>query len=261
MEEMLKTDVDRMKEHLKKLSDAATSEDDKLAELDEMEMLVENVDNANALATIQGIPPILALFNDPSDEVKALAVWVLGTCAQNNGRFIAHLLRDEGVDAIVTLLKTSTSATVLSRVVYALSGCVRSSEAAVAKAVATNAFPELVALFAKESSDLNLKRKIAFLFSGVLLEHHAIPSLVDYLLESGLLETLGNGLKLNDPDLVEKVFEVYDAIFTASSAAVAYVKKSSLHATLKEWSQTADLPAEDKASIAKTLAHVGIALK
>lgn len=261
MDELLKSDVDRMKEHLKKLADPATSEDDKLAELDEMEMLVESVDNANALASIQGIPSILALFNDPSDEVKALAIWVIGTCAQNNGRFIAHLLRDEGVDALVTLLKTSTSATVLSRLVYALSGCVRSSEAAVAKAVTTNAFPELTTLFAKESSDLNLKRKIAFLFSGILLEHHAIPSLIDYLLESGLLETLGDSLKLNDLDLTEKVFEVYDACFTASSVAVAHVKNSGLHATLKTWAQTADLPAENKVIIAKTLALVGIALK
>ena len=261
MDELLKSDVDRLKEHLKKLGEPDLDEDSKIETLDEMEMLVESIDNANALASIQGVPQVLKLFNDESDEVKMQAVWVIGTCVQNNARFTEHLLKDGGFDALVALLDTSSSASVLSRVVYAISGAVRASQLAVAKAITINAFQKLIALFSKESSDLNLKRKIVFLFSGVLYEHHSIPNLIDFLVESQMYETFTAALKLNDWDLTEKIFEVYEASFSASPAAVNHIKNSSLHKDIAEWTKTAQVPAENKPTIAKTLSFVGIAYK
>lgn len=261
MDELTKSDVQRLKDHLKKLEDPTLSEDDKIAELDEMEMLVESIDNANALASIQGIPKVLALFQDESEDVQMQAVWVIGTSAQNNSRFIDQLLKDGGFEALVGLLESTASISVLSRVVYALSGCVRSSQAAVEKAIAAGTFPKLVALFSKESTDLNLKRKIAFLFSGVLLEHFTVSSLIEHLIESRLLEALADSLKSDDLDLTEKVFEVYEACFSASSGAVAHVKNSALHKQLQVWANKADLPADNKAIIAQTLSKVGVALK
>lgn len=268
MEELLKTDVDRIKAELKKAVDTKLDVDDRLASLDELEMLVEQIDNANALAAVNGIVPLVHLFDDPDESIQMQAVWVIGTSSHNNKKFSDIFAAQGGFDALISLLEKSKSLTVLSRIIYALSGLIMASPTALQKALEKNVFQLILSLYSSDTADLNLKRKIAFFLGGLIFEHSKSETLMSALLQMNLIETIvapvvsnANVEVATDSDLIEKVFEVLENCFNASPEAVERAKgNEAFSSSLKSWAQKADVPAENKTSISKTLQRIGIAM-
>jgi hypothetical protein len=257
---MLKTDAQRMKEAIAKAINVELDEEIRENALDELEMYVESIDNANDLATIQGIPPMLSLLNDASATIQLHAAWVLGTSSQSNARFSEALFKAGGLEALLTALRQTTNVSVLSRIVYALSSAIRASQSAVEAAVAQNAFESLVQLF-KTCDDLNIKRKLAFFFGGIIFEQPHVEQLISRLLALNLLETFTETLKIDDLDLREKIFESLDAFFSHSPAAVERVTQTSLKMELQTWISQSSLEPENKQQFAKILTKVGVSPK
>mgnify|MGYP001116198255 CR=1 FL=1 len=257
MDQLLKSDVQRMKDMIAEATNTELEEEDRELALDELEMLVESIDNANDFATIKGIAPIMGLFNDASPVVQLNAAWVLGTCAQNNERFTKAFLEEKGLDELVGLMRRSTHSGVLGKVTYAISGCVRASTDATTKALELNAFETMIQLLAS-TTDVQLKRKLAFLFGGILFEQHTHGDILQHLQDKKVYETLIGALQVDDHDLQDKIFEALDAAFSSSPAAVAYIKQGPLATQLTSWAKATKLTAEQKASYSKTLARAGL---
>ncbi|KAL9714949.1 hsp70 nucleotide exchange factor fes1 [Leucoagaricus gongylophorus] len=81
-----KSDAEQMKEDVDVGSDRSKSEDERVAALDHLEMLVEQIDNANDLEKLGLWPALISLLDSPesSTEIKVLVLWVIGTAIQNN---------------------------------------------------------------------------------------------------------------------------------------------------------------------------------
>lgn len=59
----------------------------KLVALDELEMLVESIDNANDLQPLKLWPELLnILLASKEPEIRVNVAWVMGTAVQNNDR-------------------------------------------------------------------------------------------------------------------------------------------------------------------------------
>ncbi|KAE8224225.1 hypothetical protein CF319_g2845 [Tilletia indica] len=136
--------------------------DDRVVALDNFEMLIESLDNANLLLPLKLWDPLFSLLHSPSvstskegkeqeeltaeqsEEIQAAAAWIIGTAVQNNPKCQTELLTwgtgidnrgkvggERPVTTLLRLLLTSGSAQVRSKSAYAISALLKHYPAAV----------------------------------------------------------------------------------------------------------------------------------
>jgi len=164
-----KPDAQLMKEALEVALDVSKDEDKRIAAMDELEMLVESIDNANDLQKLRMWEPLHGLVGLPAttDGLRLQTLWVLGTALQNNpAAQLAYLSLDPIPTILACLSPSSNSAGTRSKAMYALSGLLKHNAAAVKK------FTELqgwnILRNSLEDSDITLRRKTAFLLNTLL---------------------------------------------------------------------------------------------
>ncbi|KAG9311116.1 nucleotide exchange factors-like protein [Chiua virens] len=165
-----KPDSQLMKEALDVALDVSRVEDQRIAAMDDLEMLVENIDNANNLQKLKMWEPIHDLFSLPStsDGLKLQTLWVLGTALQNNPAAQLSYLSLDPIPAIIACLSpSSNSAGTRSKAMYALSGLLKHNTAAVDKFTDVQGWNAL--RNSLEDSDITLRRKTAFLINTLLI--------------------------------------------------------------------------------------------
>ncbi|KAH9064370.1 nucleotide exchange factors-like protein [Lactarius vividus] len=162
-------DSELMKEALAKAQDTSLDEDARLTALDDLEMLVENIDNANDLGTLGMWGPLQGLLGSPSDDVRVQALWVIGTAVQNNPSAQRAYLALEPFPTLVDLLSPSSRAPaqLRSKAIYALSGLLKHHAAALASFGVAGGWAALRG--ALSDSDIGVRRKTAFLLNTLLL--------------------------------------------------------------------------------------------
>ncbi|KAG2117160.1 armadillo-type protein [Suillus discolor] len=165
-----KPDAQLMKEALTVGLDERQAEDDRLQALDDLEMLVQNIDNANDLAKLGIWQPLhnLLLASTTSDALRMQTLWIIGTALQNNP---AAQLAYFDLDPLPALLKSlspsSNSAETRSRALYALSGLLKLNAAAVQKMSVVEGWSAL--RMCLEDSEIRVRRKTTFLLNTLLL--------------------------------------------------------------------------------------------
>ncbi|GAA5936029.1 Hsp70 nucleotide exchange factor FES1 [Sporobolomyces koalae] len=115
-----------------KPDDQVTAED-KYRAWEDLEMLVQDLDNANDLKSIGGWQPIVKhLSSSEDDEVVMNACWVCGTAVQNNPKSLETFLTYNPLPHLIQIL-TSTSLTTptRSKALYCLSSTLKHCEPAV----------------------------------------------------------------------------------------------------------------------------------
>ncbi|KAG1829275.1 armadillo-type protein [Suillus variegatus] len=165
-----KPDAQLMKEALTVGLDERQAEDDRLQALDDLEMLVQNIDNANDLTKLGIWKPLhnLLLASTTSDALRMQTLWIIGTALQNNP---AAQLAYFDLDPLPALLKSlspsSNSAETRSRALYALSGLLKLNAAAVRKMSVADGWSAL--RMCLEDSEIRVRRKTTFLLNTLLL--------------------------------------------------------------------------------------------
>ncbi|KAG2117729.1 armadillo-type protein [Suillus clintonianus] len=165
-----KPDAQLMKEALKIGVDETQAEDDRLQALDDLEMLVQNIDNANDLKKLGMWEPLHGLLTASSttDALKMQTLWIIGTALQNNPAAQLAYLELEPLPALIRSLSPSyNSAETRSRAVYALSGLLKLNAAAVQQMSVVGGWSALRASL--EDSEIRVRRKTAFLLNALLL--------------------------------------------------------------------------------------------
>ncbi|KAH7882054.1 nucleotide exchange factors-like protein [Phlebopus sp. FC_14] len=173
-----KPDAQLMKEALEVAVDTSKDDDMRIAAMDDLEMLVENIDNANDLKKLQMWEPLHTLLNAPStsDALKVQTLWVVGTAVQNNpAAQLAYL----SLNPLPTLLSslspsTSTSPKTRSKAVYALSGLLKHNALAVKQLDDIDGWQVLRG--ALEDSDISVRQKTVFLLNALLIPSSPSPS-------------------------------------------------------------------------------------
>ncbi|KAI9452258.1 Fes1-domain-containing protein [Russula earlei] len=162
-------DSELMKEALAKAHDASLDESARLTALDDLEMLVENIDNANDLERLNMWEPLQALLLSPSDDVKTQAMWVIGTAVQNNPAAQKAYLALDPLPSLLSHLSPSprSSQQLRSKAIYALSGLLKHNAAAMAPFDAAAGWDALRG--ALSDSDISVRRKAAFLLNSLLV--------------------------------------------------------------------------------------------
>jgi hypothetical protein len=167
-------DSELMKEALSKAQDTSLDEDARLNALDDLEMLVENIDNANDIEKLRMWEPLQGLLSASADGVKVQALWVIGTAMQNNPKAQCAYLALEPFPTLLAFLSPASRAPakLRSKVIYALSGLLKHHAAALESFEASGGWVALRG--ALSDSDIGVRRKTAFLLSTLLFSPAAI---------------------------------------------------------------------------------------
>ncbi|KAL0952680.1 hypothetical protein HGRIS_006922 [Hohenbuehelia grisea] len=167
-----KPDAEQMKEDIAIATDESRSEDDRVAALDHLEMLVEHIDNANDLEKLKMWEPLhqLLLSTSSSPTIKMQALWVIGTAVQNNpaaqGAYLAH----QPLPILTAFLAPSPASTpqIRSKALYALSGLLKHNAVAVETLSAADLRGWLALKDGLQDADISVRRKIVFLLNTLI---------------------------------------------------------------------------------------------
>ncbi|UZJ54006.1 hypothetical protein CBS101457_003326 [Exobasidium rhododendri] len=167
---MGKSEATMMKEELAVAMDLNRNEKDRVQALDNFEMLIESIDNANNIKSMKLWEPIISLLTHPQSTppIQHATLWIIGTAVQNNDKAQMSILDFEPLAPLLDLLKSSSDGEVRSKAMYAISGILKHN-------------PKAVDLFGKSDgwvvlkgalldSNVSLRRKAAFLVNSLLLQ-------------------------------------------------------------------------------------------
>ncbi|KAF7968306.1 hypothetical protein HWV62_2396 [Athelia sp. TMB] len=158
-----KPDAVLMKEALAIAIDEMKSEDERVEALDQIEMLIESIDNANDLAKLQMWRPLQDLLASSSPAIVTQTLWVIGTALQNNPSAQISYLELDPIAKLVSFIRPETdSSSTRSKAVYALSGLLKHNAVAL-KALGDDGWSAL------QGALEGVRRKAAFLLNALLL--------------------------------------------------------------------------------------------
>ncbi|KZT34757.1 Fes1-domain-containing protein, partial [Sistotremastrum suecicum HHB10207 ss-3] len=164
-----KPDAVRMKESLTLALDEEKEEEERVDALDELEMLVEQIDNANNLTPLGMWTPLLELLHSTeSSKIRIQLLWILGTAVQNNPKAQSDFLTYNPLPKILSLLSATETpdAATRSKAVYTLSATLKHSRAAVEQLSNENGWE--VIRGAITDPDLSVRRKTVFMLFNLL---------------------------------------------------------------------------------------------
>lgn len=165
-----KPDSELMRENLAIAVDEKRTEDERLEALDNFEMLIEHIDNANDLVKLNMWEPLhnLITSSSSSNDIKTQTLWIVGTAVQNNPAAQNAYLALSPMNALLSFLDpTNGSPKLRSKAVYALSGLTKHSQPALRQFQDANGWDALRS--ALQDSDISVRRKVAFLLNALLI--------------------------------------------------------------------------------------------
>ena len=165
---MGKSEAQMMQEELDVAINPARTEEDRCIALDNFEMLIEQVDNANNMESLRMWPAVLALMNPEhtTPPIQVGAAWIVGTAVQNNDKAQAAAFSHGALPCILALLQDLSQESVCNKAVYALSAMLKHYPAAVHQFTELHGWTVLRSLLGINS--LAVRRKVTFLLIQLL---------------------------------------------------------------------------------------------
>ncbi|PWY97220.1 Fes1-domain-containing protein [Testicularia cyperi] len=170
---MGKSETQMMREELAAAVDESRTVEDRCTALDNFEMLIEQIDNANNITSMKMWPPIIALLSSEEPRIQTATAWILGTAVQNNDKAQIAVLEFQPLAPLLDLLHSHDFA-VRSKAMYALSGLLKHNPAAVDQFEKMNGWKYLQT--ALLDPNITLRRKTAFLINTLLFQDPSVLS-------------------------------------------------------------------------------------
>ncbi|KAJ6492908.1 nucleotide exchange factor Fes1-domain-containing protein [Mycena vitilis] len=174
-----KSDAELMKEDTAVAKDESQWESARIDALDHLEMLIEQIDNANNLEKLQMWSPLQRLVTDgPTISIKMQALWVIGTALQNNRAAQDAYGSHDPLSALTGCAAASPSSTsqIRSKAIYALSGLLKHNAPAVTALSRPDVGGWEKLREALQDPDLGVRRKALFLLSALLIPSAPRPA-------------------------------------------------------------------------------------
>lgn len=207
---MGKSDSIIMKEKMAVAMDTSKSIDERVQALDDFEMLIELIDNANNMAILKLWEPLLKLLQDEHQPVVAHACWIMGTAVQNNLKAQSALYTFNALPAILSTIYPSSSSSkpytsTRAKATYALSSALKHWPLAAGALASNNGQGHSVLSKGVGDAEPVIRRKMAFLIGTLTMQSGEtyegdIPGEVRNLVEAdektaGVKESVVEGLK------------------------------------------------------------------
>ncbi|CDU25515.1 related to FES1-Hsp70 nucleotide exchange factor [Sporisorium scitamineum] len=164
---MGKSEAQMMREELSVAVDPTRDLSDRCTALDNFEMLIEQIDNANNITSMQMWAPLIGLLSASEPELQTVAAWIVGTAVQNNDKAQMAVLEYSPVTSLLDLLQ-SGDAEVRAKAMYALSGLLKHNPKAMDRFDKLDGWKVLKA--ALVDPNIGLRRKTAFLINALLFQ-------------------------------------------------------------------------------------------
>ncbi|ORX63582.1 hypothetical protein DL89DRAFT_273237 [Linderina pennispora] len=187
--------------------DTTQSVDDREIALDNLEMLIENIDNAANLQPLALWPRLVKLLDDPEPSVRTGVLWVMGTAVQHNPKAQKSFGSNSCLKAVLEVLREDTVGEVRAKALYCMSSYVRANVAGLTEFISQGGL--LVLLQAIESAATVLGQKTFFL----------LRALIDEALDEETPQELRPGSTLADA-IVELGFAIQPMVASGESGAV-----------------------------------------
>ncbi|KAJ2782800.1 hsp70 nucleotide exchange factor fes1 [Coemansia javaensis] len=158
----------QMGECMAAAEDAAAASEGREVALDNLELLVENIDNAANLGPLGLWPRLVALYGDAAAGVRTGALWVSGTAVQHNPRAQAAFAAAGGLQRALDVLRGDADMGVRTKALYCVSSAVRANPAGLTAFVAADGLPAL--RLAIEAGSDPLRQKAFFLLRALIDE-------------------------------------------------------------------------------------------
>lgn len=187
-----------MKEAVQMATNPEANEDAREMALDNLEMLVENLDNANNLENLGLWPDLIGLVQDTKAgaSVRTMACWVIGTAVQNNDK--AQLSFASKEKAVCTLLdvvrhKSDQDGDLPTKALYALSSCLGHCPLAYGKFLESDGWQVLDEIVASHQEARNRIKAAGVINSLLTLPHNEVfPKLQETDIVPSLIHLLGS---------------------------------------------------------------------
>jgi len=154
--------------------------DDRITALDNLEMLVEQIDNANNITPLNMWGSLINLSKSEEDEIRQYGLWIIGTAIQNNPKAQHSYLSYNPLPHLISVLTTANqqwSPRTRSKAVYCISNALRHNARAVQGFDSLGGWSALAA--ALQDSSIIVRRKVAFLLLTLILQDGPSHSAAD----------------------------------------------------------------------------------
>jgi hypothetical protein len=164
-----------------------TNIESRISYLDELEMMVESMDNANDLQPLHVWPELFLLLSDEEAQVRKYAAWIIGTAVQNNEKAQNDFERNGGIKAILQCLEKEQDISVINKVIYATSSAIRANSKNRDMFIDNGGFMLLNHIL--KNGDQQLGTRCIFLYVSLLNEAETSekPSILRRLADTGVL--------------------------------------------------------------------------
>ncbi|CCF59203.1 hypothetical protein KAFR_0G01690 [Kazachstania africana CBS 2517] len=144
--------------------------DNKMIAMDNFEMLIENLDNANNIENLKLWDPLLEVLSFEEAELRATALSIIGTAVQNNPTSQDNFLKHEGgLEKIIHLINDSTQPIeVKIKALYALSNLLRNHADMAKKFEEMKGLDIIAPILTDKSSNTKLKMRTISLLTAFL---------------------------------------------------------------------------------------------
>jgi len=132
----MKSDAQMMKDNMEVIKREECDLEDRITAFDNFEQLIENLDNANNLESLNLWIPLIAQLESKEAEMRRYAAWCIGTAVQNNIKTQEKLLVLGAIPTLVRLATGSDETKVKKKAITALSSSVRNFQPALDDAMA-----------------------------------------------------------------------------------------------------------------------------
>ena len=221
-----KDEVQQMKDNMTVILHPEAEKEDKMTALDNFEMLIENLDNANNIEPLGMWQHLIGLLDSHDDDIRRMACWIIGTAVQNNPPAQKHLLESRPLEVIPKLLaifaESTASSALQVKALYALTSELGHNEAAYDAFVLADGWTTIEHLLNNEkfSNDPKVRARTISLLR-VLLTIEPVSTRHSAFRESAngtLVPTLVGPLHLDAsamPDIRERTLELIGILVEA----------------------------------------------
>jgi len=210
----LETDADKMKKLIQVVQDA-TVDAKKLASLEELEFLVEDLDNANDFHKMGGPELCKSLLKSENASLRQYGASLTGVCCQNNPVEKKFFLEAGLFQALLSGFVTENVKEVRSKLLSAVSALVEEDLPLQNQFLDASGVQFLGGLIAH--NDSNTKAKALFLLNKLALQN---PRAVKDVVSLGLLELILMLVNVTHDDVRHRAMTLLLTLFKQSNRAV-----------------------------------------
>ena len=192
--------------------------ENRLVAMDNFEMLIENLDNANNIENMKLWTPLLETLSDSEEDLRAAALSVIGTAAQNNEPTQnAFSKQEEGLMKIIQLANdTKEPLNVRLKAFYALSNLIKNHTVLATEFLKSQGLDIIAPVLSDPSSKPKLKTRAVSLLNAFLSSVEITEGLISTLRADGVAEAAICCLRSDsEVSIVDRVLNFLSQLITA----------------------------------------------